>query len=53
MFLISSDRIIGEMEEEAYRLIQLGKRDIRLLVSWDFCIIKEPRYDPPGEEEED
>ena len=53
VFLISNDRIIGEIEEEAYRLIQLGKQDIRLLVSWDFRTIKEPRYNPPGEEEED
>ena len=48
VFAIISDTAIKEIEEEVFRLIQLGKRDIRLLVSWDFRTIEEPRYDPPG-----
>ena len=49
-FLINGDTVIQELEEEVFHLVQLGKRDVRLVVSWDFRTIEEPRYDPPRDD---
>ena len=49
VFPVQGDISIQESEAEVYRLVQLGKRDIRLLATWDFKTVEQPRHDPPGE----